>query len=75
MLEELEGVEQPGGALLDGSQAPTRKRPSLEARAKLVDLGIKVARELGTEVDPGAPIGAPPEVGGRPPRRRGKVEF
>lgn len=46
---ELEGVDK--GTGLDGSPMG-REYPSTSATAGLVDLGIKLARDLGSDIDP-----------------------
>lgn len=47
-------------------------RPSLKDRAPMWDLAIKIGRELGTAIDPGADKDQPTET---PRRRTRKVDF
>ncbi len=59
LLDDIRGrVPDPGLHLLDDAIArgdvAERIRPPLKERAPLWDLAIKIGRELGTAVDPGA---------------------
>lgn len=69
VLHELEGVPDPQ-TTLDGSP-PKVKRPNLTQRIKLWDLAIKIAHDLGTEVDVGP---AEPTEPADAPRRK-RVEY
>ena len=48
------------------------ERPQLTDRIRLVELGVKVATALGTEVDRRPPE---PETGPARPRRRARVDY
>lgn len=63
---ELEGVDK--GTGLDGTAMP-REYPSVSATAGLIDLGVKIARDLGTDIDPD-PLPDPPPALARPRRTR-----
>jgi hypothetical protein len=52
VVDELEGRDT--GTGLDGSQLP-REYPSTAATAALIDLGVKIARDLGSAIEP-APV-------------------
>lgn len=68
VLDELRGTVAPTG-LLDAQLAPgeVRTRPPVKERAALWDLAIKLARELGTAIEPG-----PEPKGGAQPARRSR---
>jgi hypothetical protein len=71
-LVELRGKLPPPGLDLTGAP-PVAERPSLNDRGKLWDLAIKLATQLGTEVDP-AP--ARTAEGPRPrPRRAARIDY
>lgn len=64
----LEGVDK--GTGLDGEPLP-REYPSNAETAALIDLGVKIARDLGSAIDPTpAPVVVPP----KPRRGRGKLD-
>ncbi len=64
LLRELEGQPPVAGILPPAAgEAIAPKLPSLAERSKIWDLAIKVARELGTEVDV-APAGQGPTIAG-----------
>lgn len=74
LLAELRGKLPDPGLLPDAGPAEP-VRPNLTERTRLWDLAIKVARELGTEVDAnddGRSPQAPPPPSG--PRRR-RVDY
>lgn len=77
MRDELRAVlAEIAGTVVDGLLGSDVKRPSLEVRAKLWDLAIKLGRELGTEVDPSPlPGTTPAETHSQKPRSRGRVAF
>lgn len=77
MRSELQGLldelaPRPDPQLTIDGTTPVVKL-SIHERAKRWDLAIRLGRELGTEVDPGEPVGQEPV----PARgaRRGKVDF
>lgn len=75
VIERLAPKVPPPGLLddVEGAPAAEPQRPALRDRAALLDIGIKVARELGAEIDPGpAPDAAP----AKPARGRSrKVDY
>jgi hypothetical protein len=70
VLDELAGQPAPAGLLPDA--AKVRVRPSIGDRMKLWDLGIKLGRELGSEIDPPTP---PVVQGPGRARRSPKVDY
>lgn len=54
LLDELRGKLPPAGLLDDAGLAAEVQRPALKERTALWDLAVRLARELGTEVDPAA---------------------
>ena len=59
----------------DGMPWAEGSRPKLETRTRLVELGIRIARELGTEVDESdRRNGHAPDTPARP-RPRSRVDF
>lgn len=73
LLAELEpsAVDAPQ-MQLDGKPKPP-ERPKLEQRARVWDLAIKLARELGTSIDVPAEEGETPATTAAPRKRR--VDF
>lgn len=77
LLDELE-PKMPAPGLLDGELAATPQRPTLERAGKLWDLAVKLARELGAEIDPAPPQPSRGSQGSDatgPAKRRGRVEW
>ena len=62
---DLEGVDK--GIGLDGKPMP-REYPSDSRTAALVDLGVKLARDLGSDIDP-EPVPVTARVSRRRPRK------
>lgn len=74
LLVDLRG-SLPNPGLLDEPGADLSPvRPALKERIPMWDLAIKVARELGTEVDAGKPTGDEPEAV-TPRRSRRRVDY
>jgi enoyl-CoA hydratase/carnithine racemase len=72
ILDALEAVKS--GLMTDVPPAPVIPLDD-ERRTRLWDRAVKLARELGTAVDPpGDPTAAPAMPPG-PPRRRGRPDF
>ncbi len=79
LLDDLRGrLPDPGLGLLDDAIARgdvvERIRPALKERAPMWDLAIKVARELGTEVNDPGPGADSPAPAPRT-RRRGRIDY
>jgi hypothetical protein len=76
VLEELRPAPAPDGPVEFGGVIP-RARPSLSERMRLVDLGVRIAHELGTELDAGERDAGPWSGLNKPerPRPRSRVEF
>lgn len=69
ILDRLEGKPQPGELGLQATLGP-------KDEAAAWDLAIKLARELGTEIDPSGGVGAseaPAAPAARP--RRGRIDY
>lgn len=75
VLDELRGKPKPAGLGLLPEAAVELERPSIEGRVRLWDLGIKLGRELGAEVDEPPAGGASEGAGSARPRRRRRVDF
>ena len=67
---ELEGIDK--GTGLDGSQL-AREYPSTRTTADLIDLGVKIARDLGADIDP-TPV-LPVTANLSQPRRSRKLDL
>lgn len=75
VLAEIRGAPSDPGLGLGGIPL-TPKRPSLEQRAKLWDLAIKLGKVLGDEIDPAGDVGAAdPGPSSGPRGRRARVDF
>jgi hypothetical protein len=72
VLAELRPEPGPAQLAIDGTVMP-RPRVDLTTRMKLVDLGVRIAHELGTELDTGERSG--PADRPERPRARSRVEF
>ena len=72
ILAELQPVPPDPGLLDAQLPAVPPNRPNLATRARLVDLGVKVAHELGTELDQSE---RPWESLTERPRPRGRVDY
>jgi hypothetical protein len=60
----------------DGLVGTAVREGSVAERTRRWDLAMKIARELGGEIDPGPDPGAADPLGDtRPPARRGKVDY
>jgi hypothetical protein len=71
VLDELAGRPAPSGLLDEPTTIRVTIRPPIADRIKLWDLGMKLGRELGSEIDP-AP---PPVVRGPSKPRRSRVDY
>jgi hypothetical protein len=71
VLAELAPVPPDAGLLDAQLPAVPPKRPDLATRARLLDLGVKVAHELGTELDQSER----PWEGVETPRPRSRVDY
>lgn len=74
-LEEVLGeLRPPPPEPIEFGAPPPKGRPDLATRARLIDLGVRIAHELGTELDTTPRTAAAPDTPHRP-RPRSRVEF